>query len=64
MLVTTLTLGSQPKQRHEKVRAKSVTQESHLHSWECEGMNPCISKLTPTLGIETPMEFRIFKDVF
>ncbi len=30
--VMTLVLGSQPRQGHGKVRAESVTQESHLHS--------------------------------
>jgi hypothetical protein len=34
--VTTLTLGSLPRQRHGKVWAKSATQESHSHFWECE----------------------------
>jgi hypothetical protein len=36
--VTTLTLGSRPKQRHEKVSIKNATQESHSHSQECERM--------------------------
>jgi hypothetical protein len=52
----TLNLGSQPKQRHGKVWAKSVTQESHLHSRECEGMNSHIPKWTPTLGTKILME--------
>jgi hypothetical protein len=30
-IVTTLALGSQLKQGHEKVRAENVTRESHLH---------------------------------
>jgi hypothetical protein len=37
--IMTLTLGSQPKQKHGKVQAKSVTRKSHLHYWssrECE----------------------------
>jgi hypothetical protein len=37
-IVTTLALGSQPKQKHGKVLAKSATQESHFHSQECERM--------------------------
>jgi hypothetical protein len=32
IFVMTLTLGSQLKQRHGKVRTKSATQEPHLHS--------------------------------
>jgi hypothetical protein len=64
LIITTLALNSRPKQKHGKVQAKSATQESHLHSWECEGMNPHVPKWTPTLGIEIPMEFRIFKEVF
>jgi hypothetical protein len=54
--VMTLALGSRPKQRHGKVWAKSTTQESHLHSWECEGMNPHTPKWTPTLGIRILLE--------
>jgi len=30
-IVTTLALGSQLRQGHEKVRAESATKESHLH---------------------------------
>ncbi len=45
--VKTLALGSRPRQRHEKVQIKSVTRESHLHSWECEGMNPHTPKWNP-----------------
>jgi hypothetical protein len=33
-------LGSQLKQMDGKVWAESATQESHLHSRKCEGMNP------------------------
>jgi len=56
LYVTTLTLGLQPRHRHGKVQAKSATQESHLHSHECEGMNPHTPKWTPTLGVRIPME--------
>jgi hypothetical protein len=62
--VMTLTLGSQPRQRHEKVQAKSATWESHLHSRKCEGMNPHTPKWTPTLGVEILMESQIFTKVF
>jgi len=58
--VTILTLGSQPKQRHEKVQVESATQESHLHSQECERMNPHIPNWTPTLRVKIPMESQIF----
>jgi hypothetical protein len=45
-------------------KAESATHESHLHSRECEGMNPYIPKWIPILGIGIPMESRIFKEVF
>jgi hypothetical protein len=41
--VTTLVLGSQPRQRLTKVRTKCEVRESHfmfLGVWENEGMNP------------------------
>jgi len=60
----TLTLGSWPRQRHGKVRIESATWESHLHSQECEGLNPHIPKWIPTLGVGIPMEFQIFKKIF
>jgi hypothetical protein len=62
--VTTLTLGSQPKQRHEKVQVEGATRESHLHSQKCEGMNPHTPKWTPTLGVKIPMESQLFIEVF
>jgi len=37
---------------HKKVQAESATWESHLHSWECEGMSAHIPKWTPTFGVE------------
>jgi hypothetical protein len=60
----TLILGSQPRQRHGKVWAESTTWESHLHSQECEGMNPHIPKWTFILGVGIPMEFRISNKYF
>jgi hypothetical protein len=63
-IITPLTLGLQPHKKHEKVQAKSATHESHLHFHECEQMNPYTPKWTPTLGIEIPMEFWIFKEIF
>jgi hypothetical protein len=65
--VTTLALGSQPRQGHGKVRAKSAIRESHLHSRsvkECERMNPHTPKWILTLGIKASMESRIFKEQF
>jgi hypothetical protein len=59
------TLGLRPpRQMHGRVLAKSATEEPHLHSQECEGMNPHILKWTPTLGVRILMESRIFKDIF
>jgi hypothetical protein len=45
--VTTLTLGSQPKQRLARLRAKrKIGSEG-----KCEGMNPHTPKGVPTLGV-------------
>ncbi len=62
--VTTLTLGLWPRQGHGKMQAKNATRESHLHSQECEKMNPYTPKWTPTLGIGFPMESPTFKKLF
>jgi len=53
--VTTLTLGSQPRQRHWKVQAKNATRESRSHSQECEceGMNPHIPSGSPLWELES-----------
>jgi len=64
LLVTTLALGLQPKQKHGKVWVESATQESHFHSQECEGINPYIHKWILTFGIRIPMESWIFKEIF
>ncbi len=50
--VTTLALGSWPKQRHGKVWVENATQESHTPKW------------TPILEVRIPMESRIFKEIF
>jgi hypothetical protein len=54
-IITTLTLGLQPKQGHGKVQAKS-----HIHTFEsvgeCERMSSHIPKWTPILGIGVPMD--------
>jgi hypothetical protein len=60
----TLALNLRPKQRYGKVRIENATWESHLHSWECEGMNPHAPKWTPTMAVEILMESQIFKEVF
>jgi hypothetical protein len=46
LFITTLVLGSQPKQSHEKVQAESAR--------KCEGMSPHIPKWAPTLEIRVP----------
>ncbi len=50
------------------MRAENAIRESHLHSREresvCEGMNPFTPKWIPILGVEIPMESRIFKEKF
>jgi hypothetical protein len=43
LFITTLTLGSRLKQRHEKVQVESAR--------ECEGMSSHTPKWTPILGI-------------
>jgi hypothetical protein len=57
LVVTTLTLGLRPRQRHGKVWADNAT-------WECEGMNPHTPKWTPILEVGIPMESQVFKHVF
>jgi len=56
-VVMTLTLGSSPRQKHGKVRARSVTRKSHLHFQECEGMNPHI----PNFGSWNPYRILNFQ---
>jgi hypothetical protein len=60
----TLALGLRPRQRHGRVQAENATLESHLHSQECEGMNPHTPKWTSTLGVGIHVESQIFKEVF
>jgi hypothetical protein len=55
--VTTITLGLRLRQRHGKLQVESVTKESRLHFWECEGMNRHTPKWIPVLGVRIPMEF-------
>jgi hypothetical protein len=62
--VMILALGLRPMHKHGKVQAMSATQEPHLYSHECEGMNPHTPKWTPTLGVRSFTESQIFKEVF
>jgi hypothetical protein len=50
-VVTTLTLGSWPKQGLTKVRAKSEARESHFM---LSGMHECVKEWTTTLSSEFP----------
>jgi hypothetical protein len=57
--VVTLTLGSRPRQGLVKLWAKSEAHESHLCSWECEGMKPHAPKWPPILGVGVSMDYWI-----
>jgi hypothetical protein len=63
--VTTLALGSQPRQRLAMGQAKRKP-ESHIscsrNVKECEGTNPHTPKGAPILGIGIPMDSQIFKE--
>ncbi len=63
--VTTLALGSQPKQGLAKVRTKRWSPKGTFHAprsvGECEGMNLHTLKWVPTLGVGAPMNFLIFR---
>jgi len=60
--VTTLALGSRPKQRACKVtgqeRSLGVTPHAPGSAKECEGMNLHTPKATLTLGNGVPVDFR------
>jgi hypothetical protein len=64
--VATLALGSWPRQRLAKVRAKKrslgVTSHAPESAKECEGMNPHTPKRTPILRIGILVDFWIFRD--
>jgi hypothetical protein len=60
--VTTLALGSWPRQRHGKLSCRLGVQPTiHIHIRgsvrKCEGMSPHTPKWTPTLGIGIMMEY-------
>jgi hypothetical protein len=60
-------IGLQPKQGFRKVRAESVTQDSHSHSQKCRRMwrnSPHTPKWVPTLGVGVLMDFQIFREQF
>ncbi len=63
--VTTLNLGSRPKQGFAKLacqmRSPRVTFHVFESAWKCEGMNPHTPKGAPTLGVEVPMDSRTFR---
>ncbi len=66
--VTTLALGSRPKQRACKVtgqeRSPGIMSHGPGSAKECERMNPHTHKATPTLGDGVPMESRVFRGKF
>jgi hypothetical protein len=62
--VTTLALGSWPKQGQGKVQVESATQESHSHSQECErvwGNDPTHFQVDFYFGSWTPYEVLSFQ---
>jgi hypothetical protein len=63
--VTTLALGSRPRQGGCKVTGQEGTPGSHFtcsrECKECEGMNPHTPKGTPMLGVGLPEDSQIFK---
>ncbi len=64
LVVTTLTLGSWPRQGLAKVRAKSEPGSHISCSQECKRMwrnEPHTPKWTPTLGVGGSMDFWIFR---
>ncbi len=65
MIVATLALGSQPKQRGlqgcELRGSPGVTPHAPRNVGKCEGMNPHIPNATPTLGDGVSVDPRIFK---
>jgi hypothetical protein len=52
VVVTTLTLGSQPRQGFARLQAKRKPRSAK----ECEGMNPHTPTRTPILGVGVPMD--------
>jgi hypothetical protein len=64
--VTTLTLGSRPKQRACKNAGQEGSPGITFHAFgsakECERMNPHTPKGTPTLGVGVPVDSRVFRE--
>jgi hypothetical protein len=66
MNVSTLALGSQPRQRHGKVQVESATWESHSHSRECDrvwGNEPTHFQVNSHFGNWNPCGLLIFQRV-
>jgi hypothetical protein len=64
LVVTTLALGSRPRQGFAKVRAKNELGSHISCSQECKKVwrnEPHTPKWAPILGVEVPMDFRIFR---
>jgi hypothetical protein len=57
-IVTTLALGSRPRQCLVRLRAKREAGSEG----KCEGMNPHTLKGAPTLGVGVSMDSRIFRE--
>jgi hypothetical protein len=68
MNVTTLALGSRPRQKLAKMRVKNEARESHfmfLRGWEygrVGELNLNTPKRTPTSGVGFLMDFQIFRE--
>jgi hypothetical protein len=64
--VATLALGSRPKQRLARLRAKREARESHLmllgSAGKCEGMNLHTPKGVSTLRVGVLVDSQIFKE--
>jgi hypothetical protein len=71
LIIATLVLGSQPRQRGYKVAGQEEARESHHilprmyeSVKEYEGVNLHTPKATPTLGDGIPVDFRNFRERF
>jgi hypothetical protein len=64
LLVATLALGSRPRQRVARLRAKRVMLHALESARECEGIDLHIPKGTPTLGVGVPVDSLVFREQF
>jgi hypothetical protein len=66
--ITTLALGSRPRQRGLQACGPRGSLEITRHALgsvgKCEGMNPYTPKVIPTLGDGFPMDSQIFRGQF